>query len=523
MATQAAYVPPSLRAGAPELAEGAAARRVRGLVNRLAEGNVESVAAAAAALLQEHSRAAVSRAVTAEILAAAVRGPRASPQFASVCAAFVVGLGTAARDAALGANFAAAVAATFEEQYAAADSLALRNLTLLLAYLHTFGLLSSQPMYSFLGRLCERFAELDVASSVQLLQACGMNMRHADPQAMKDYIGALQSKAAAASATASADGTANSAKEVGLSKRVRFMLDAILDIKNNRRRREEEEPPSHARLKRWLRKLGEAPVHLASVTWERLAEPGKRGQWWLPSAESLRGTATATTAAGVEDEALVKLAAAQRMNTDARRAVFFAVMSAEDAADAFERITRLKLAGKQDREVMRVIVECCLQEKLFNKYYALLAARLCAVDKNHKFTLQYAVWDQFKQLPDMELRRSTNLARLLSHLIGSGDLPLSVLKAVDFVDPKAMKARAVLHFRVLFEDLLLASRPDSVLAAIFSRVATAPALGALRSGLVLFLNHNIRSHAASLGGGERAKLLQRRCRVATKALAMTSV
>eukprot|EP00850_Spirogloea_muscicola_P006820 SM000033S12341 [mRNA] locus=s33:273617:276480:- [translate_table: standard] len=504
-----------------------------------------------------YSRAAVSRAVTAEILAAAVRGPRASPQFASVCAAFVVGLGTEARDAALGANFAAAVAANFEvrppsilgcmamarpirpefnayprsllrppsppqDQYAAGDSLALRNLTLLLAYLHTFGLLSSQPMYSFLGRLCELFAELDVASSVQLLQACGMSLRHADPQAMKDYIGALQAKAAAA-VTASVDGTAKSAKEAGLSKRVRFMLDAILDIKNNRRRREEEEPPSHAHLKRWLRKLGEAPVHLASVTWKRLAEPGKRGQWWLPSAESLRGTATATTATGVEDEALVKLAAAQRMNTDARRAVFFAVMSAEDAADAFERLTRLKLAGKQDREVMRVIVECCLQEKLFNEYYALLAARLCAGDKNHKFTLQYAVWDQFKQLPDMELRRSTNLARLLSHLIGSGGLPLSVLKAVDFVDPKAMKARAVLHFRVLFEDLLLASWPDSVLAATFSRVAMAPVLGALRSGLVLFLNHDIRLHATSLGGGERAKLLQRRCRVATKALAIASV
>lgn len=37
---------------------------------------------------------------------------------------------------------------------------------------------------------------------------------------------------------------------------------------------------------------------------------------------------------------------------------------------------------------MRVLVECCLQEKVFNRYYAVLAAKLCEHDKNHKFTLQ---------------------------------------------------------------------------------------------------------------------------------------
>lgn len=37
---------------------------------------------------------------------------------------------------------------------------------------------------------------------------------------------------------------------------------------------------------------------------------------------------------------------------------------------------------------MRVIMECCLQEKVFNKYYCVLASKLCSHDKNHKFTLQ---------------------------------------------------------------------------------------------------------------------------------------
>lgn len=42
----------------------------------------------------------------------------------------------------------------------------------------------------------------------------------------------------------------------------------------------------------------------------------------------------------------------------------------------------------QDREIMRVLVECCLQEKVFNKYYSVLAAKLCSHDREHKTTLQ---------------------------------------------------------------------------------------------------------------------------------------
>jgi nucleolar MIF4G domain-containing protein 1 len=41
--------------------------------------------------------------------------------------------------------------------------------------------------------------------------------------------------------------------------------------------------------------------------------------------------------------ALLALAAAQRMNTDARRAVFCAIMGSEDCLEAFEKLLRLPL------------------------------------------------------------------------------------------------------------------------------------------------------------------------------------
>lgn len=98
-------------------------------------------------------------------------------------------------------------------------------------------------------------------------------------------------------------------------------------------------------------------MQLRSVTWEKLLEPEKKGQWWLPGLPS-EGDNTAAGRAEVaglldggaaEAEKMLQLAASQRMNTDARRALFCIVMSAEDYEDAFEKILRLKLPGKQVR------------------------------------------------------------------------------------------------------------------------------------------------------------------------------
>ena len=49
----------------------------------------------------------------------------------------------------------------------------------------------------------------------------------------------------------------------------------------------------------------------------------------------------------LEAQKMLQLAASQRMNTDARRAIFCIIMSGEDYLDAFEKLLRLALAGRQ--------------------------------------------------------------------------------------------------------------------------------------------------------------------------------
>jgi nucleolar MIF4G domain-containing protein 1 len=134
-----------------------------------------------------------------------------------------------------------------------------------------------------------------------------------------------------------------------------------------------------------------------------------------------------------EEEALLKLAAKYRMNTDSRRAIFCIIMGSADCGDAFEKLVRAALLkNRSERDCVRVLMECCGNECYYNPFYAHLAARICDYQPQCRFTFQLAFWDMFKQWESVSQRKAANLSKLLYHLVAiHQSLKISVLKPLD--------------------------------------------------------------------------------------------
>lgn len=60
-----------------------------------------------------------------------------------------------------------------------------------------------------------------------------------------------------------------------------------------------------------------------------------------------------------DPNSLLTLARQQRMATDLRKRIFTVLMSSEDFADAYERLMKLGLTEKQQRDIPRVLLHCC--------------------------------------------------------------------------------------------------------------------------------------------------------------------
>ncbi|BBG95931.1 MIF4G domain-containing protein / MA3 domain-containing protein [Prunus dulcis] len=422
------YVAPHLRSRAGNEPEehSQIRRRVRGLLNRLSESNVESITGDLSAIFRSLPRGIASQMFSEELLASCAGGPRGNEQYAAVFAALVAGMACSV-GIDFGAKLMASLAKTFEDEYHKEDNISLRN---------------------------NRVNELKAS--------------YGDNQ----------------------DNTN--------SKRMEFMLETICDIKNNKKRSKEDNA-QHTRIKKWLQKLRVEDILIRGLKWSKLLDSNKKGQWWLSgdmasSTDNVEEVANTIDKEVLEAQKMLQLAAEQRMNTDARKAIFCIIMSGEDYIDAFEKLLRLDLQGKQDREIMRVIVECCLQEKVFNKYYTTLASKFCEHDKNHKFTLQFCLWDHFKDLESMQLTRSMHLAKFVAEMVSSFTLSLAVLKTVDLADIKQLTAKRIMHFRMLFEAIF--EYPDSLIWNIFTRVAVSPELESLRRGIEFFVKYIVETNKA---------------------------
>ena len=132
-------------------------------------------------------------------------------------------------------------------------------------------------------------------------------------------------------------------------------------------------------------------------------------------------------------------------------------MFAQDYADAFEKLVKLGLKEVQEREMVHVLIDCCLQENAYNPYYAFLGQKLCEFKRSHQVkwgegvwvwmsvywyglacnvfvscliqvTFQYSFWDRFKVLESLSKLNRANLVKLLSHLISTKALSIAVLR-----------------------------------------------------------------------------------------------
>ena len=125
-------------------------------------------------------------------------------------------------------------------------------------------------------------------------------------------------------------------------------------------------------------------------------------------------------------------------------------MGSDDCQDAFENLVRSDmLKGKNEREVVRIIVHCCGTEKVYNPYYAFLGNRISEYQSNCRFTFQLTFWDNFKQFETMKPRKAANLAKLLAYLLMNNRLNLNVLKVID-ISPDGMPEAAIIFLTILF-------------------------------------------------------------------------
>ncbi|XP_043546641.1 nucleolar MIF4G domain-containing protein 1 isoform X1 [Chiloscyllium plagiosum] len=488
-------------------------KNIKGLLNRLSEPNMASISSQLEELYMKNSRKDMNDELTDVTLAACVT-PALMPNRLMMEHVLLISILHHNVGIEVGAHVLEAAVKQFDEHWRkVSETKECDNLINLIAHFYNFHVINSVLVFDILKKLTSNFKEKDIELILLLLKEVGFTLRKDDAVALRDLILAVQSKASSVG------------KQFQDQTRIRFMLETMLALKNNDMRKIPGYDPEPVER---LRKLQRSLIHnsrgdfLLRATLENLLTADQVGRWWIVGSSwsgipMIGNTSTKmqqNVAVGEVSGKIMELARKQRMNTDIRKNIFCVMMTSEDYLDAFEKLLRLRLKDQQERDIIHVIVHCCLQEKTFNPFYAFLTQKFCEYDRRFQMTFQFSMWDRFRDLKSMANGATTNLVHLLVHLLSKKIVSLSVFKVIEFSEldkPKVKLLRHVLH------KLLVDTEPED-LVAIFQRISGIPKLGLFREGLKLFLSHFLLKNASSLGSVEQANLLKTRVDIAEKAL-----
>ncbi|KAI8980186.1 ARM repeat-containing protein [Trametes punicea] len=498
------YVPPHLRKRAEgkneHLSEAQLKlnKQLKGLLNRMSEQNIASIVDGVEELYRDHRRHDVTETLTKLIVEGISSHSMLLDQYVVLHAAFVSALHKL-----IGIEFAAFfvqhVVASYDKHFAVLNDSSntnatahasnddepvgkeCSNLVVLLSELYNFQVISSVLMYDVIRALLDRnLTEFKVELLLKVTRNSGQQLRQDDPTALKSIIQIVHSKLPS-------DTTA-------LSSRTRFMVETLSNLKNNKIKKAAAQTAGNEaveRMKKFLSGLSKKR-HVMSheplrVSLEDLRSAETKGKWWLVGAawggdplverqqEAQAQTADAPQPDATSENALLKLARKQGMNTDIRRGIFVVLMSSDDYVDACERLSQLKLTEVQQREIIRVILHCCGNEKQYNPYYALVVQQLCRLSHSHKITLQFCLWDFLRDMGESTVggaeilknlseddragfnvktispTRMRNVARAYGWWLAKDACTLAILKPVDFT---VLKPQSQAFMREMFIHLL---------------------------------------------------------------------
>ena len=137
-----------------------------------------------------------------------------------------------------------------------------------------------------------------------------------------------------------------------------------------------------------------------------------------------------------------------------RRKVYLTLMSALDFEEAVHKLLKMVLPEGMEIELCNMVVECCSQERSYNKFYGLIGERLCKLNPNlWAKSFDESFRNYYNTIHRYESNRLRNIARFFGHLLATDAILWSVFEIVRMTEEETTSSSRI-FIKILFGDMM---------------------------------------------------------------------
>ncbi|KAL4656690.1 pre-mRNA-splicing factor CWC22-like [Arapaima gigas] len=135
-----------------------------------------------------------------------------------------------------------------------------------------------------------------------------------------------------------------------------------------------------------------------------------------------------------------------------RRTIYLAIQSSLDFEECAHKLIKMDFPESQTKELCNMILDCCAQQRTYEKFFGLLAGRFCLLKKDYMESFEAIFQEQYETIHRLETNKLRNVARMFAHLLYTDSVPWSVLECIKMSEDTTTSSSRI-FVKILFQEL----------------------------------------------------------------------
>jgi pre-mRNA-splicing factor CWC22 len=134
-----------------------------------------------------------------------------------------------------------------------------------------------------------------------------------------------------------------------------------------------------------------------------------------------------------------------------RRTVYLTIQSTYSHKDCLHKFLKLKIGHSSPFHLCGMILDCCMVERVYQRFYGLLVELFCRVDGLYLGCFQRLFALRYARLEAEETGKIRNLAKLYGYLVG-GVMGVGILQGVRLTQEETTPSSRI-FVKILFKEM----------------------------------------------------------------------
>ena len=156
-----------------------------------------------------------------------------------------------------------------------------------------------------------------------------------------------------------------------------------------------------------------------------------------------------------EDDGEKAMDIKDQSNTDLvnlRRSIYLTIMSSGGFEEACHKLMRINLPTGREDELPSMIIECCSQERTYNKFFGLIGERFCKLNRLWRELFENMFAKYYDTIHRYETNRLRIIAQFFGHLVSSDAIGWHVLHNIHLNEEETTSSSRI-FIKIFIEDL----------------------------------------------------------------------